>query len=375
MVPVIFHPDYLAYDFGSEHPFSPVRLEMVVELLEALGEPVDFVEPPLARREEILWVHAERFVRRVEAASRGEDPGDLMQYGLGTGDTPVFPEMDRAARRLVGGTLEAARRIASGSAKRVLQLGGGLHHAQYDRASGFCVYNDLAVAIRYFLDQGLRVAYLDIDVHHGDGVQWIFYDEPRVLTLSLHESGRYLFPGTGHVHELGRGAAVGTKLNLPLEPFTEDQSWLLAFETVAPRALAWFRPDVIVLQAGADAHYMDPLADLLLTTQGYLQAFSRVLEYAEAFAGGRLLVTLGGGYSLDATPRVWTLLYHMIQGKPIPKALPEDWHRNWEARLGQRLSATFLDDPPAFDIPRRSEIERRNQSVAERLLQSASAYW
>ncbi len=375
MVPVIFHPDYLAYDFGSEHPFSPVRLEMVVELLEALGEPVDFVEPPLARREEILWVHAERFVRRVEAASRGEDPGDLMQYGLGTGDTPVFPEMDRAARRLVGGTLEAARRIASGRAKRVLQLGGGLHHAQYDRASGFCVYNDLAVAIRYLLDQGLRVAYLDIDVHHGDGVQWIFYDEPRVLTLSLHESGRYLFPGTGHVHELGRGAAVGTKLNLPLEPFTEDQSWLLALETVAPRALEWFRPDVIVLQAGADAHYMDPLADLLLTTQGYLQAYSRVLEYADTFAGGRLLVTLGGGYSLDATPRVWTLLYYMIQGKPIPKALPEDWHHNWEARLGQRLSTTLLDDPPAFDIPRRSEIERRNQSVAERLLQSASAYW
>ncbi len=375
MVPVIFHPDYLAYDFGSEHPFSPVRLEMVVELLEALGEPVDFVEPPLARREEILWVHAERFVRRVEAASRGEDPGDLMQYGLGTGDTPVFPEMDRAARRLVGGTLEAARRIASGRAKRVLQLGGGLHHAQYDRASGFCVYNDLAVAIRYLLDQGLRVAYIDIDVHHGDGVQWIFYDEPRVLTLSLHESGRYLFPGTGHVHELGRGAAVGTKLNLPLEPFTEDQSWLLALETVAPRALEWFRPDVIVLQAGADAHYMDPLADLLLTTQGYLQAYSRVLEYADTFAGGRLLVTLGGGYSLDATPRVWTLLYYMIQGKPIPKALPEDWHHNWEARLGQRLSTTLLDDPPAFDIPRRSEIERRNQSVAERLLQSASAYW
>lgn len=218
MVPVIFHPDYLAYDFGSEHPFSPVRLEMVVELLEALGEPVDFVEPPLARREEILWVHAERFVRRVEAASRGEDPGDLMQYGLGTGDTPVFPEMDRAARRLVGGTLEAARRIASGSAKRVLQLGGGLHHAQYDRASGFCVYNDLAVAIRYFLDQGLRVAYLDIDVHHGDGVQWIFYDEPRVLTLSLHESGRYLFPGTGHVHELGRGRRWAPSSTFPSSP-------------------------------------------------------------------------------------------------------------------------------------------------------------
>jgi acetoin utilization protein AcuC len=295
--------------------------------------------PPEATREEVLTVHSERLVRRVEAASRGEKVADLEHYGLGTGDTPVFPGMDRAARILVGGTLEGARRMLAGE-KRVLQLGGGLHHAQYDRASGFCVYNDLSVVIRHLTRAGLKVAYLDIDVHHGDGVQWIHYEEAEVLTLSLHESGRYLFPGTGHIHELGRGAGLGRKLNLPLEPFTEDGSYLEVFQALVPWALEAFRPDVLVVQAGADAHYQDPLADLLLTTRAYEALFRLILEYAEAYAGGRVLLTLGGGYSLDATVRVWTLLYHLFHGLPLPERLPEGWLRAWEERLGAPLTPT-----------------------------------
>lgn len=177
---VIYRDEYRLYNFGPQHPFSPVRLEMLTSLLQALGVWRDPLPPPEASREEVLSVHSERLVKRVEAASRGERVPDLEHYGLGTGDTPVFPGMDRAARVLVGGTLEGARRILAGE-KRVLQLGGGLHHAQYDRASGFCVYNDLSVAIRHLTRAGLWVAYLDIDVHHGDGVQWIHYEEKEVL--------------------------------------------------------------------------------------------------------------------------------------------------------------------------------------------------
>ncbi|WP_041433859.1 acetoin utilization protein AcuC [Thermus sp. CCB_US3_UF1] len=371
---VIYRDEYRLYNFGPEHPFSPLRLEMLLSLLQALGAWREPVPPPEATREEILSVHSERLVRRVEAASRGERVPDLDHYGLGTSDTPVFPGMDRAARILVGGTLEGARRILSGE-KRVLQLGGGLHHAQYDRASGFCVYNDLSVAIRHLSRAGLRVAYLDIDVHHGDGVQWIHYEEGEVLTLSLHESGRYLFPGTGHVHEIGRGEGVGRKLNLPLEPFTEDESYLEVFEALLPWALKAFRPDVLVVQAGADAHYLDPLADLLLTTRAYARLFPLILEYAEAFAGGRVLFTLGGGYSLDATVRVWTLLYHVFHGLPLPERLPEEWLRAWEARLGQPLTPTLHDPPDPYPpIPRRPEIEKRNRLTLGRLMELVGSY-
>jgi len=371
---VIYREEYRLYDFGPGHPFSPVRLEMLTSLLKALGVWREPLAPPEATREEVLTVHSERLVKRVEAASRGELYPDLLEYGLGTGDTPVFPGMDRAARILVGGTLEGARRILAGE-RRVLQLGGGLHHAQHDRASGFCVYNDLSVAIRHLVRSGLRVAYLDLDVHHGDGVQWIHYEEREVLTLSLHESGRYLFPGTGQVYELGRGEGLGRKLNLPLEPFTEDEGYLEVFEALVPWALRAFRPDVLVVQAGADAHFLDPLADLLLTTRAYERLFRRVLEYAEAYAGGRVLFTLGGGYSLDAAVRVWALLYHLFHGLPLPGRLPEGWREHWEARLGQPLTPTLHDPEGAYpEVPRRREIAAYNRRTLERLMELAAPH-
>lgn len=284
-VPVVYSPQYHLYNFGPQHPFSPLRLEMLLDLLEHLGHPLQFVEPAQATREEVRSVHLESFVRRVEAAGRGEPLPDFDHYGLGTADTPIFPGMDGAARWLVGGTLTAARMVFSGAAKEVLQLGGGLHHAQKDLASGFCVYNDLSVAIRYLTEQGLRVAYIDIDVHHGDGVQWIHYDEPNVLTFSIHESGRYLYPGTGHTHEIGKAQGTGRKLNIPLEPFTEDDSYLEVLQMGLEPALRWFRPDVLVVQCGADAHFQDPLAEILLTTQAYAK-YPLLRQYAAAFAGG-----------------------------------------------------------------------------------------
>ncbi|GEM86206.1 acetoin utilization protein AcuC [Meiothermus granaticius] len=375
-VPVFYSPHYLEYNFGPQHPFNPMRLEMLLDLLGTLGQAPLSVEPPQATREEVRGVHLEALVRRVEAASHGVPLPDLAAYGLGTGDTPIFPGMDEATRWLVGGTLEAARWIARGEAREVLQLGGGLHHAQADLASGFCVYNDLSIAIRHLSSQGLRVAYVDIDVHHGDGVQWIHYEEENVLTFSLHESGRYLFPGTGQIHEIGKAAGTGRKLNLPLEPFTEDGSYLEVFQMALEPALRWFRPDVMVIQGGADAHYLDPLAELLLTTRGYAQLFRLLRQYSAEFSGGRALYTLGGGYNLDSSSRVWALLYLSLQNQPLPDHLPEDWLRRWGTRLGHFLTHTLHDPEGGYaEIPRRLEIEARNRQVAARMLETVRPYW
>ncbi|GAO74527.1 histone deacetylase superfamily protein [Meiothermus ruber H328] len=298
--------------------------------------------------------------------------------GGGAADTPIFPGMDEAARWLVGGTLSAARMVSSGAAREVLQLGGGLHHAQKDLASGFCVYNDLSIAIRHLTEQGLRVAYIDIDVHHGDGVQWIHYDEPNVLTFSIHESGRYLYPGTGHTHEIGKAQGTGRKLNIPLEPFTEDDSYLEVLQMGLEPALGWFRPDVLVVQCGADAHFQDPLAEILLTTRAYAKIFPLLRQYAAGGggAGGRAVYTLGGGYSLDATSRIWALLYLTLQGLPLPDHLPEPWLRRWGTQLGHFLTHTLFDPEGAYpEIPRKAEIERRNRQVTERMLEAVRPYW
>ncbi len=375
-VPVIYSPHYQLYNFGPRHPFSPVRLEMLLDLLEHLGHPAQFVEPSQATREEVRSVHLESFVRRVEAAGRGERTPDFDHYGIGTADTPIFAGMDEAARWLVGGTLTAARMISTGKAKEVLQLGGGLHHAQKDLASGFCIYNDLSVAIRHLTDQGLRVAYLDIDVHHGDGVQWIHYDEPGVLTFSIHESGRYLYPGTGYIHEIGKAEGTGRKLNIPLEPFTEDDSYLEVLQMGLEPALRWFRPDAMVIQCGADAHYLDPLAEILLTTRVYTKIFPLLRQYVADFSGGNAVYTLGGGYSLDATSRIWAILYLTLQDLPLPDHLPEPWLRRWGTQLGHLLTHTLLDPEGSYsEIPRKPEIERRNRHVTERMLEAVRPYW
>ena len=375
MIPVVYHPQYQAYRFNEGHPFSPLRLRMLLELLEALGHPLQPVEPEAATRADVLTVHGEAFVEAVEAASAGALDSGAERFGLGTADVPIFPGMDAAARYLVGGTLHAARMIARGEARTVLQLGGGFHHAQRERAAGFCVYNDLAVAIRHLVGAGLRVAYVDVDVHHGDGVQALFYDAPDVLTVSLHESGRYLFPGTGDVDELGEAGGRGFKLNAPLEPGTGDASFLDVFERVVPHALAWFGPDVLVAMCGADAHHADPLADLKLTTRGYEALFRRLVELAETHADGCALFTLGGGYDMGATVRVWALLYLILNGLPLPETLPDVWRARWEARLDRPLSPTLHDPNVPPPSPRADAIAEQNRQTSKRLMNGAAKYW
>jgi len=376
MAALIHRPEYAGYDFGPEHPFTPSRLELLLDLLRCLGHEVAPIAAPAATRAEILSVHDEAYVAMVEALDQSQTSREGERFGLGTPDNPIFPGMDLAARWLVGGTLHGARLLITGQERRVLQLGGGLHHAQKDRAAGFCLYNDLAVAIRNFVKQGWRVAYLDLDLHHGDGVQDLFYDQTQVLTLSLHESGHYLYPGTGHIQDLGSASARGTSVNIPLEPFTETADYLEAFEAVVPRALAWFSPDVLVVQAGADAHFADPLGDLALTTQAFQALYRRVFELADAHAQGRILLTLGGGYEAQVVARVWKILYLTCMGLPLPDHLPAQWLDRWRHLLGPGIGRDLHDPESAIpDLPGREARTRRNRDIVARLLDSLRPLW
>ena len=375
MSSLLYHDRYLDYDFGPEHPFSPVRQEMVVDLLSALGHPIDPVSPPVATRADVRRVHSERFVSTVEAASKGTPPPEAHEFGLDTGDVPVFENMDTAARGLVGGTLQGARRIVADDTSRVLQMGGGLHHARHEEAAGFCVYNDLSIAIDLLREHDLRVAYIDIDVHHGDGVQWLHYEDPGVLTISLHESGQYLYPGTGGVDEIGAGPGEGTTVNVPLMPHTEPESYLDAFERVVPYALDHFGPDVLVVQCGADAHFSDPLADLLLTTQAYETLFERLFGLADEHTNGRLLCTFGGGYRLDAVARIWTLLTLLVQDHAVPDALPNTWRERWQPRLDDPLSPTLHDPEKTFRVSRRAAIAEQNKRTSTQVLELLAPHW
>ncbi len=376
MAALIHRPDYARYDFGPEHPFTPARLSMLLDLMRELGHDLQPLAAPAATREEILSIHDEAYVEVIEALDRGEARPDAERFGLGTPDNPIFPGMDLAARWLVGGALHGARLLMEGTEQRVLQLGGGLHHAQRSHAAGFCLYNDLAVAIQAMVDHGWHVAYLDIDLHHGDGVQNLFYDSDRVLTVSLHESGHYLYPGTGHIQELGSGSARGFSLNVPMEPFSEAEDYLEAFDAVVPQALAWFSPQVLVVQAGADAHFADPLGDLALTTQTFQALYQRILTLAQRHAQGRLLVTLGGGYEAQVVARVWAILMLTMLELPLPEELPAPWMARWQHLLGPDLSPHLHDPVPAYPpLPGREVRSRHNRDTVSRLLDTMSRYW
>lgn len=310
----------------------PVRLRFTMALAESLGlfDGVETLSPAAATDGDLLRIHTHDYVEAVKHAEQppGEPPL-APPYGLGSPDNPVFPHMHEAASVIVGGTLAAAREIAAGRTRRAVSIGGGMHHAMPDSAAGFCVYNDAAVAISWLLDNGFdRIAYLDVDVHHGDGVQRAFYDDPRVLTFSIHQHPATLWPNTGWAEETGAGKAEGTALNLPVLPGTRDALWLRAFHAVAPGALAAFRPQIVVSQCGVDTHREDPLADLELSVDGQRAAFLAMRDLADRYAEGRWLAIGGGGYGLiRVVPRAWTHLLAAALDRDIDPAtpIPQEW--------------------------------------------------
>ena len=339
------------YDHGPQHPLRPARVLLTRRLIHDYGIlDEERVVEALARSasdDELLQVHTEAYIDVVKRAGHGEG-GDWWQYGFGPGDNPIFPQMHEASARVAGASLVAAEAVLSGRAEHAFNPAGGLHHAMPERASGFCVYDDPAVAVAWMLRQGVgRVAYVDVDVHHGDGPQAIFYRDRRVLTISLHQDGRTLFPGTGFIQEMGAGDAEGTKVNVPLPPFTGDDGWLKALREIVPTLVTAWKPDVLVTQLGCDTHFTDPLAQLGLTTAAYRHAAALLHELAHDAAGGRWVATGGGGYQwARVVPRAWTIYFAEMAERDLPDELPESWIEAAEREAGydvpDRLSEPAL---------------------------------
>jgi acetoin utilization protein AcuC len=344
------------YDFGPGHPLAPVRVELTMALAREFGvfDPpeVSLIDPEPAPDELLELVHDPSYLTAVkragELAARGEplDPRSVF-FGLGTADDPVFPHMHEASALVVGATMAAARAVWTSAASHGASVAGGLHHAMARAASGFCIYNDPAIAITWLLAQGAdRIAYVDLDVHHGDGVQAAFYNDPRVLTISLHEDPYMLFPGTGLPSETGAGAGEGYAVNVALPAGTGDSGWLRAFDAVVPPLLRSFRPQLLVSQHGCDSHRLDPLAHLELTVDGQRRAQSMVHELAHETADGRWLCTGGGGYALaTVVPRSWTHLLGMASGRPIDRAepTPAAWRELVRRRTGVEPPGLMTD--------------------------------
>lgn len=332
----IYSDELLSYRFSNDHPFNQLRLKLTVDLLSEIGaiSDNDIVKPRMASDEELLLNHEATYIDAVKRAGRGELPADKAEsFGLGTEDTPMFPGMHEASARLVGGTLTAVDYVMTGKADHALHLGGGLHHGFKGKASGFCVYNDSAVAIKYLQQKyNARVLYVDTDAHHGDGVQWSFYDDDTACTFSMHETGRYLFPGTGNVNEWGQGKGYGHSFNIPLDAFTEDESFIEAYTAAFREITEQFKPDVIVTQNGVDAHYYDPLTHLSVTMNTYKVIPKLAHEIAHEYCGGKWIAVGGGGYDIwRVVPRAWSLIWLEMIGKAnISGPLPVQWVNRWQ---------------------------------------------
>jgi acetoin utilization protein AcuC len=346
---VVWATELLAYDFGFGHPMTSDRIDLTVALAAQLGlldaPGVEVVGAEPASDALLATVHDPAYVAAVHAAAERGVP-DLAR-GLGTRDDPVFPQMHDAAARVVQGTVDAALAVWRGETDHAVNVGGGLHHAMPGAASGFCVYNDAAVAIRALLAAGARrVAYVDVDAHHGDGVQAVFWDDPRVLTVSVHETGFALFPGTGYPGETGGPGAEGTAVNVALPSHTDDAGWLRAIDAVVPAVVREFAPDVLVTQHGCDTHRMDPLATLRVSVDAQRAAAVLLHDLAHDVSDGRWVALGGGGYAiLDVVPRTWTHLLGVAAHRPVDPAtrVPQVWLDVVRQRYGRDAVPVMTD--------------------------------
>ncbi|TSB48085.1 acetoin utilization protein AcuC [Alkalicoccobacillus porphyridii] len=372
----IYSSEEHLYHFHEKHPFNPRRLRLTMDLLQYSGalDQSMILKPRYATDQELALVHDQAFIEAVKQAGCGRLVEEQARnYGIGTDDTPFFEGMHEAASLLVGGTLTAVDAVMNGSYSHALHLAGGLHHGFKGKASGFCIYNDSAIAIEYLKQNyQARVLYVDTDAHHGDGVQWCFYDDPDVFTLSIHETGRYLFPGTGSVTEKGAGAGYGMKLNIPLEAFTEDESFLESYETTFREVVEFFRPDVIITQNGADSHYLDPLTHLHTSLKSFHAIPKLAHELAHTYCNGRWVAVGGGGYDhWRVVPRAWGSIWLEMteQTDILNQPIPQMWHEAWKEQAEELLPSVWHDPEDMLPIvPRKPIITTRNQQTVEKAL-------
>jgi acetoin utilization protein AcuC len=359
MKTALIHSDaWTRFDYGPQHPLRMERLGLTWRLMQAYdltSVPQAVVRAPEPAPESAIAVyHGADYLEMLRASNSGRAPAAAARFGLGPGDNPVFPGLWDAARLCAAGSIMAAELVLRGEAERVFHFAGGLHHAMPSRASGFCYVNDAVLAILKLREQGLRVLYVDIDAHHGDGVQHAFYGDPNVLTISTHERGDYLFPGTGFVEEVGSGAGVGYSVNLPLEPFTDSAVYLPAFEQIVPPLFGAFRPDAVVAQLGIDSHRTDPLTHLALDIQGFTRAVSRITDLSP-----KLVCLGGGGYDLPNVARAWTAAWAVLNGIELAPTLPASFAPDM-ARY-EFLTDTLWD--PAEPLPEHRRV--RAQEFAQ----------
>ncbi len=340
------------HSLGESHPMKPLRLQYTYELLDAYAAfdspNARLAQPRPATESEILTYHSPEYIQAVRAFGDGENSPDPAQFNFGPGDNPIYAGIYDAAALSTGASLKAAELLTSGEVDAAFSISGGLHHAMPGYAYGFCVFNDPVIAIKALLAQGMRVAYVDIDCHHGDGVQHAFYETDAVLTISIHESGAFLFPGTGFTQETGAGRGRGYSVNVPLYPSTGDDTYLWAFREVVPPLVEAFQPDVLVTQLGIDSHFRDPITHLALTVQGFGEAVARFSGLAP-----RWLALGGGGYDLHAVARAWTTAYGIMMGQTFPDEIPAAYGEmygvvNLRDREGPRIDDQMAKDARVF---------------------------
>jgi acetoin utilization protein AcuC len=320
----IYTDSYLGYDYGPTHPLRIIRLKLTYELIRAYGlldlPSVQFIPTIKAEENDLIPFHSRDYLNVLRQANEGHIKGDAYAYGLGPGDNPIFPGLYDWSLLVTGATLQAIDFIAKREGEIAFNIAGGLHHAMRSKASGFCYVNDPVIGILKLLNQGKRVAYIDIDAHHGDGVQKAFYQTDQVLTISFHETGYALFPGTGFEYEIGEGKGEGYSVNLPFPPYTDDEVYLWAFEEIVPELIHAFQPDVVVTQLGVDSFYNDPLTNLNLSIFGFEKIIQRIKGLAPKW-----VALGGGGYDVSNVARAWTLAWAVMNGVELKNELPESY--------------------------------------------------
>ncbi len=372
---LIFSEDYLKYDFGPQHPLKPVRLQLTHELMKAFGifkDPKVGIEPPrMATDEELTLVHSKEYVYLIKKFSNPKSNVRAAdEIGLGPGDNPIFPGMFEASSLVAGGSLVAADIVMKNDKVHAFNIAGGLHHAMPERASGFCIFNDPAITAAYLQKKyNARVLYLDIDAHAGDGVNWIFYSDPNVMTISLHESGRYLFPGSCFEDDIGKDEGKGFAINIPLLPYTHKDIYLKAFDQIVPPLVKAFKPDVIINQCGVDTHFTDPLPHLLLTIQTYEALAERIHDLSHKFANNKWVAFGGGGYSPSVVARSWCSMFALMAEIKIPNEIPNGWVELTQKLINSTPLNTRLDlEDPALKI--NQDTTEKIQTYTENMIET-----
>ncbi len=352
-VGLIVTEDFNLYNFGANHPLNPLRLELTYSLMGKLGlldhERLVRLKPRFATKEEIERVHSAEYVDIVKKLSDNPEDHSVKPfiYGLGPGDNPIFKGMYEASALVCGASLVAAETVwTNPDFNVVFNPAGGLHHAQKGKASGFCIFNDIAVAIKHLktLKKDIKIAYLDIDCHHADGVQWLFYGDPNVLKISLHQSGKFLFPGTGDINECGSGDGVGYSVNFPLLPGTSNKMYLKLFRTCIPKLLEAYEPDILITQLGVDTHFNDPLTQMGLSIQAFKDLAQEIENYAVKYCKSKWLALGGGGYLMSVVPRAWTLFLAKMLDVELENEVPEAWYQEVKKKVTNEEAPNSLWD-------------------------------